>query len=394
MESIWIMKHLILLIDSLGYSAITQKRTPKLLEFFKKGNYKSTKTLLGYSSAIIPSIFSGKYPSEHDVWAVYKKSPDTSPFKISPLLPKSFIDKNMLVRYVFNRKIFSDSIKNNLIPDNISLVNVPLKLLKYFDISMKKHIFDPGSLNSITTLFDLIRKNNLSFKYVGYPDITNSEKIFSLTEKHLKENSIVFAYIDELDHNGHVFGLDSSDFLSRLEKFDDLCTNFLKRVENSTEDVSITTLSDHGMKNIDGTVDIKKAIESTSLRIEKDYIPYYDSTIARFWVFNNNARNLITDVLQNSNGGHLLSQEEIRNYKLDFKSNSYGDLYYLADVGKLIFPNFFTVLKNRMPKAMHGWEPTHDSQLGFLYTNQDVNNFNRIDDVTKIFNLFREIMNI
>lgn len=388
------MKYLILLIDSLSYNAITEKRTPSLFQLFKNGKFKKVNTLLGYSSAIVPTIFSGKYPSEHDIWAVYKMSPETSPFRIPKVIPKSLVDKNMLLRYAVNRILFNSSKKKGLIPDTLSLVNVPLQLLNYFDISMKKHIYDSGAINGFTSIFDLMRKNKISFKYVGYPKVTDSKKIFKLAEKYLHEFTVVYAYIDELDHNGHVFGLNSTKFLSKLKFFDKLCADFLKTIMDENEEISIIAFSDHGMQDVNGTVNVQQALKSTDLEIGKDYIPYIDSTIARFWTFNEKSRDILIKALENTNDGHVLTQDEMEKYKLNFKSNKYGDLFYLSDIGKLIFPNFFTVLNNRMPKAMHGWNPEHSSQISFLYTNSSAKNIDKVNDVSKIFNFLREIMGI
>src|SRR5690348_1254964 len=103
------MKHLILEIDALGYSKITEQYTPRLYNLFQNGAFRNVKTLLGYSSAIAPSIFSGKYPEEHNVWGVYKMSPKTSTFKVPKLIPKSLIDKNLIMRYGINRWVFRHS---------------------------------------------------------------------------------------------------------------------------------------------------------------------------------------------------------------------------------------------------------------------------------------------
>src|SRR5690242_12654315 len=113
------MKHLILEIDALGYSKINAQTTPRLFNLFHNGFFKSVKTLLGYSSTIAPSIFSGKYPEEHNVWGVYKMSPQTSPFKVPKIIPKSLIDKNLITRYGVNRLIFRSSKKKNLIPAHL-----------------------------------------------------------------------------------------------------------------------------------------------------------------------------------------------------------------------------------------------------------------------------------
>jgi len=64
-------------------------------------------------------------------------------------------------------------------------------------------------------------------------------------------------------------------------------------------------------------------------------------------------------------GGHVLSQEEIAKYKLLFRSNDYGDVIYLAEPGKLIKPNFYTI-RGETVKAMHGWDPGDQQQDSFL----------------------------
>ena len=166
------MKNLILLIDALGYCSINAQNTPNLFNFFQEGFFRPVKTLLGYSNAIIPSIFSGKYPSQHNIWGLYKKSSpssSTSPFKISRLFPSSICDRNLLLRYAINTIIYNDCKRRGLLPNYFMPANIPIKILKYFDISMKKHIIEPGSMDGTLTLFDLMRQNNIRFEYVGYP---------------------------------------------------------------------------------------------------------------------------------------------------------------------------------------------------------------------------------
>jgi hypothetical protein len=90
----------------------------------------------------------------------------------------------------------------------------------------------------------------------------------------------------------------------------------------------------------------------------------------------------------NTKGGRLLTAEEKIKYKINFKSDIYGKLHYLADAGKLILPNFFTI-RERSIKAMHGWDPDDKTQDSFLFTNQKLKN-PEIEDVTKIFYILRE----
>src|SRR3989475_9130802 len=52
-------------------------------------------TILGYSSGAIPSLLSGRYPSQHGHWNLFYRSPAASPFRWTrPLgrLPKPLVE--------------------------------------------------------------------------------------------------------------------------------------------------------------------------------------------------------------------------------------------------------------------------------------------------------------
>ena len=256
---------------------------------------------------------------------------------------------------------------------------------------MKKEITESKPLDKIPTLFDLIRDKDTSFKYIGYPWNKGTQNILEMAKKFLETHSIVYAFIDEIDHNGHLFGVNSKDYLSRLKSFDDICTDFLEKIL-SHENVSLTVFSDHGMADVKGTVNIKNIIESSDLKLEKDFIYFLDSTIARFWVFNSRAKERLTALLESTPGGRLLGSDDIKKYRINFKSNENGDLLYLADSGNVIMPNFFTVLGGTV-KAMHGWDPDDESQNSFIFTNQ-TQMVRDMEDVSKIFYLLRDIIKI
>jgi len=237
-----------------------------------------------------------------------------------------------------------------------------------------------------------MRKKRIPFEYVGYPWNKGTQQILELAEKQLHNTSVVFAYVDEIDHLGHEYGVNSKDFLNHLKSFDELLGRFLQRIMKIGDEISITIFSDHGMHDVNGTIDVKSKIDSTGLKVKKDYIPFLDSTIARFWTFNDNAKERLIYALENTKGGHLLTHEEIIKYKINFKSNEYGDLFYLADVGNIISPSFFTSIRGPV-KGMHGWNPEHESQLSFIFTNQK-QVLKEMDDVSKIFYLLRHILEV
>jgi len=388
------MNQLILLIDALGYDSIMSGKMPQLYEIFQKGTFRPVKTLLGFSNGIIPSIFSGKYPFEHNIWALYKISPKTSPFKKFNLFPSFIFDKTLLTRYFANKMIFKQCKRHDLVPHFLESVNIPLTIMKYFDISMKKNIIEPNSMGTTPTLFDLLRRRKINCEYVGFPWNKGTEEILNLTAKHLNNNKHVFAYLVDIDHYGHLYGVNSIQFSQSLKKFDTLCANFLKSLK--LNEIDVTIFSDHGMRDIEGFVDVENEIKSSGLKIGIDYLPFFDSTMARFTTLNEQAEIRLTELLNKIKGGRLLSNKELIKYKINFKSQEYGNLIYLANPGNLIFPNFYTVLKKSkskiLGKGMHGWEPEDKLQNSFIYSNQKL--AVEPSDVTQIFHSLTKFFGI
>src|SRR5947209_5093053 len=54
--------------------------------------------------------------------------------------------------------------------------------------------------------------------------------------------------------------------------------------------VSFTILSDHGMTPVEHHYDLVRDLESLGFRMPTDYLAVYDSTMARFWIFDEGIR--------------------------------------------------------------------------------------------------------
>ena len=382
-----------ILIDALGYSNLTRQCAPRLSDFINETRKLSrVRTLLDYSNAIVPSIFSGMYPEEHNIWGIFKMSPESYPFKLLSLFRPSIFDKNKYLRYFATRMIYAYSKKKNSIPGDMFPVNIPIRLAKYFDISLKKHIIDPGALEPSLTLFDLLRSQGIPFSYSGYPTIVGTDNILSSTMRSFQNSSVSLCYIDEIDHQQHLVGTSSKKFIERIRIFDDSITDFLRKIIKN-EKMSLMMFSDHGMRDVTDKLNLQKVIDDLNLTIGKDIVYFIDSTIARFWIFNEKARITLSEALTSTQGGHLLNDEEIRKYRINFKSNEYGDLIYLADPGKLILPNFYSV-RGGIVKGMHGWDPMDELQDSFLYTNVPIIDKLDVPDVTYFFSIMRKILGI
>jgi len=132
-------------------------------------------------------------------------------------------------------------------------------------------------------------------------------------------------------------------------------------------EVHLYIFSDHGMANCDRLVDLKAKIDALPVRMEKDYAVVYDSTMARFWFFNERARQLVTEALGKVPEGRVLPDEELRRYHAWFEDGYFGELIFLMQEGVLIVPSH---MGERPIRAMHGYHPTDPQSYATLCTNQ------------------------
>jgi hypothetical protein len=131
--------------------------------------------------------------------------------------------------------------------------------------------------------------------------------------------------------------------------------------------VRLYIFSDHGMANCDVLLDLKAKIEPLPLRMRKDYSVVYDSTMARFWFFNERAREQITAALKQVPQGRILPQSELKAMRAPCDDNYFGELIFLADEGVLIVPSH---MGERPIRGMHGYHPQAPQSYAMLCTNQ------------------------
>jgi hypothetical protein len=115
-------------------------------------------------------------------------------------------------------------------------------------------------------------------------------------------------------------------------------------------------ISDHGMTPVQHHFDLVKEIEALGLTMPDDYLAVYDSTMARFWFFNDQARHSIQDCLKNLACGRILRDEELRQLGVFFTDRRFGELIFLLHPGWLLSQSDFNG-KGWMPNGMHGYHP-------------------------------------
>jgi len=132
------------------------------------------------------------------------------------------------------------------------------------------------------------------------------------------------------------------------------------------EEVRLTIFSDHGMANCDRLIDLRARIDPLGLKMGVDFAVVYDSTMARFWFFNERARVLVTECLRTVPEGRILADKELEHLGTLFADRYFGELIFLVDEGVLIVPSH---MGERPIRAMHGYHPDAAHSYASMLTN-------------------------
>jgi hypothetical protein len=156
----------------------------------------------------------------------------------------------------------------------------------------------------------------------------------------------------------------------------------LAAAKSHYDETRLYVFSDHGMANCDELLDLKRAIEELDLRMPQDYAVVYDSTMARFWFFNDRARWKVTECLKNVREGRIVDDEELKQLGAFFPDRYFGELIFLVKEGVLITPSHMGA---RPIRGMHGYHPDDPNSFAFICTNQE----GGMDEVTAIPDVYR-----
>ncbi len=352
---------LFVFIDACGWEII--KNDPWLLD--SAPHRRRLTSVFGYSSACVPSILSGRWPAEHRNWCYFVYDPERSPFKW--LRPLRWLPEQITGRRIF-RRLLSRFIKRRLgFRGYFDLYNIPFRHISMFDFSEKKSPLQPGGMNSGSNIFDFLHEKRIAY-HVSAPEQDESANLEALIRDIQGEQiDFAFLYWPGLDGLLHVIGNQSPQIRSKLRQYQVWLEGLLVSARRHYEEVRLYVFSDHGMANCDELLDLKAMVESLPLRMGKDYAVVYDSTMARFWFFNERARQGITEALGRVPQGRIMPDAELKELGTFFPDRYFGELIFLVKEGVLIVPSH---MGQRPIRAMHGYHPSEPQSYAALCSNQ------------------------
>jgi hypothetical protein len=323
------------------------------------------RSVFGFSSACIPSILSGCWPSEHRNWCYFVYDPKNSPFQ--SLAPLRWLPTALTSRRRFRRWL-SMALKAHLkFRGYFDLYNIPFRHISLFDFTEKKNPLQPGGLNRGPNIFDHLQSRGIPY-HVSDPTRSERENLDALI-RDIRSEEIEFAFLywPDLDGLLHRVGNDSPEVPQKLRSYESSLKRLLAAAREHYQEAPIYIFSDHGMANCDIHLDLRRRIDALGLQMGKDYVVVYDSTMARFWFFDETAKRRIIECLKTVQEGSILSDAELERLGTLFPDRYFGELIFLAAEGVLIVPSH---MGERPIRAMHGYHPDAPHSYAALLTDQ------------------------
>ena len=355
------MLPLFVFVDACGWEII--KNDPFARAFAP--NRKKLTSVFGYSSACVPSILAGRWPEQHRNWCYFVFDPKNSPFK--SLRPLRWLPEALTSRRIFRRWL-SKFIKRQLnFRGYFDLYNIPFKYVSLYDFTEKKSPLQPRGMNRGGNIFDHLIERGVAY-HVSLPERTEEGNLAALI-RDLEAEAIDFAFLywPGLDGLLHEVGNQSPQVPIKLRHYEKWLNQLLPVAQNHYSEVRLYIFSDHGMANCDELLDLRAQIDGLPCQMAEDYAVVYDSTMARFWFFNERARKLITEFLHQVPQGRIVPDSELVEMRTFFSDRYFGELIFLVKEGVLIVPSH---MGERPIRAMHGYHPTDPQSYAVLCTNQ------------------------
>ena len=351
-----------LFIDALGWKIVNDHNFLTDLLPYRRKIFMQ----FGYSSSAIPTILSGKTPAEHGHLGLFRFAPDHSPFKkLSRLAwlfkPESFWNRGRVRHHLSKilKRLYGFT-------GYFQLYRMPIWKLKFVDYCEKRDLFVAGGMENIANLHDTLYAKDIDF-HISDWHLSDDENYTAAEKAIAHGKNFLFVYTASFDGVLHDNVGDFTTIQSKLDKIKIQIENLYKKAAEHAETVHFTIFSDHGMTPLTGTVDMIKKITESGLVFGQDYGVCYDSTMARFYYLNNNAKKVIEEMMKLF-PGHFLSKEEEIRYGIYRQDRAFGDGIFLLDAGLQIVPSD---MGEKPLNGMHGFSPEDEHSFAAILSNTD-----------------------
>ena len=345
-------------VDALRHDYITEGDAPFLYSLLDTGVSGSLVPTFGFEPDA--AYLAGLHRDECDGGAHYWYEPEATPFGVARYLPVFLDHLPHLSKKVF-RKLLTEWVRHTTASKYESVANIPLNVLPFVSPADKHLPYESAYLEQ-PTIFSLCEAHNIPWLFHASPSypVRIDAGVERLKRALKPPMGFAFWHIGDLDAVGHRYGPNSTERRAAMRRVDAGIRDIFSHLEHLYDRISCVVIGDHGMADVHGTVDVEGALRRAGIRQEQGLAYFLDSTMARFWLFDEAMRSRVETALYELPGGTILTQKDLDRYHLNYSHNRFGDLIFQADPGILISPNYFQ--GKRPIKGMHGYAPDFSDQ--------------------------------
>ena len=349
----------VVLVDAFGWTLAAREPgfAPALPE------RRPLATVLGFSTGALPTAFTGRPASEHGRWLMYARARERSVFRgfgALRALPARVRNSVRLTR-LLERIVAARGVRGYF-----NLYDVPREELPAFDLPERDDIFTAGGL-PVDSLWDALDRRGVAWRGWNWRTPEPEARAQALAELASGRLDFLFLYSAVLDARLHHEGSRGAGVKASVREWSAWFDAAVAAAARGGREPWLYLCSDHGMVDVRGTVDVMARVAAVPYRRGRDYLAFYDSTMARFWWRDPAARDAIRRALEAEPGGRWLSKDELAREGVAFTDARYGDDVFLLAPGELMVPSF---MGQAPVAAMHGYDPAHPDMAGLLAANR------------------------
>jgi len=383
---------LLVMVDALRHDYLIESDAPFLYHLSRRAISGRLQPTFGFEPD--GAYLAGLYPDECDGGARYWYNVQRSPFRwIRYLVPAlRFCPRGVPEKLI--RKLLTFAVRRTTEFRYATVANIPFDLLPYFAPVASHSPFDI-SFSTYPTIFSFCSENGIKWLAHWSPMFKTrlSAGLERLKSKLKPPIRFAFWHISDLDTVGHRYGPCSSECKAALQRVDAGIRKLFIHLEKLYDRIDLIIIGDHGMVEVRDTLDVQSVLHKAGIRQGDGVLYFLDSTMARFWFFEERMELAVISVLKKLRGGRILKQEDLDRYHLNYSHNRFGDLFFLANPGVLILPNFYQGTKP--VRGMHGYVPEcPDQQSAFVIYAPSINTPWRIEQPVDMRRIFPTVLRL
>ena len=403
------VKVILVLMDAFRSTYISSENTPFLHHLSQKHVYHKH-VIPTRSFCERSEIFSGLTPVESGYFTAIGFDPEDSPYRNMWWISFFFWLEKIIPKNIFHR-VYKRALNKVLkrVGNGMSAYDIPIKILKFFNLTEDKYDFwAENNSDGIHTIFDDCRNSKLKVFLNAFTSLNSNisltdDQRIEIVKSEINESYNFYPlYISTMDSIAHKYGPDSKNVEQELKSLDHKLEKFYSEIKKINSNVKFMFLGDHGMTKVKNHIDINEVFREfsfkTGLSFGKDFIYFLDSTVMRVWLFNDKARtdfeNHILNATVLNHSGSFVTEEIAKREHIPLGDIRYGDYIWLANIGTLIYPDFFH--STRPYHGMHGYDVNDISSQGMsiIDFSDSRNEFINSSKLTEMYGVLKDLLEV